>query len=656
MDDRKPSATTTHPAKGRGSPLPPMRRILEQVSKDFAAPGRGGLHPALIPGIGVEATRRTFSTNWWVFAIAAGFVVVFIGWGVIAPDGMGEVARAGLGWVSTHFGWLFTVLTIAVFCFMLVVGFGPAGGVRLGADDEQPEFSRPSWVAMLFSAGMGIGLLFFGPYEPLEYFLHVPPGFDAEPGTREAMHVAMAQVLFHWGPMAWAYYALVGGAIAYSAYRRGRSPLISSIFEPIFGRRTQGPLGGAIDLFAILVTLFGTAVSLGIGALQIGRGLEVVAGIGPVGNSLLIGIIAVLTCLFIISAVSGVKRGIRLLSNVNMLLASAVGAFVFIAGPTLFLLDFIPSAGVAFVGELNGMMMRSAALGPESAEFMQGWTTYYWAWWVSWTPFVGLFIAKISRGRTLREFVLVVIVVPSLVCLVWFATFGGTAMLMEQTGAAIASAGNPQDVMFAVLDHLPFGVVSSVIAMVSIVIFFVTSADSASIVMGSMSQQGRPEPARWVSVTWGVGLSGIAVVLLLAGGRSALDSLQALVTISALPFAIVVFGIMFAWGRDLATDPYLLRRKYAYVAIREGVRKGIEEHGDDFVFAPEAVEPDHGAGAWLNTTDPSLTEWYTEAIEVQLSAGEAAGRQASGEAAETAAAGRGRSPDSEPRSGEPREE
>lgn len=571
------------------------------------------VHPALIPGIGVEATGRKFSTNWFVFIAALAFVALVLIFGLSDREGFRTFSSDALAWVSTNFGWLFSLLTLVVFAFMMWVGFSSYGRIRLGQDGEKPEYSTLSWIAMLFSAGMGIGLLFFGPYEPLEYFLNVPPGVDAAAGSREAMHASMAQVLFHWGPMAWAYYALVGGAIAYSAYRRGRSPLISAIFEPIFGARTRGPLGHVIDVFAILVTLFGTAVSLGIGALQIGRGIEVVAGVGEVGNGIILGIMAVLTAAFIISAVSGIKRGIRALSNINMVLAAILALFVFIAGPTLFLLNFIPSAGVAFFADLGTLLMRSPADGPEAGAFMQTWTTYYWAWWVSWTPFVGMFIAKISRGRTLREFVLVVIVVPTTVCLVWFGIFGGTSMWMESTGAALSDAETSQDILFALLNNLPFGAVTSVLAMVSIIIFFVTSADSASIVMGSMSQSGRPEPASWVTASWGLALGGLGAVLLLAGGQNTLSALQSLVTVSALPFALVLILLMIAWWRDLRTDPYTLRRKYAREAIAQGVKRGIEEHGDDFVFSAGAVKPGEGAGAWLDTKDPALTEWYEEA-------------------------------------------
>lgn len=588
------------------------KRIFREVNTPY------GVHPALIPGIGVDDSGRKFSTNWWVFVITAAFTVGFITWGLLDTEGMGSFANTALDGVSTGFGWLFSLLTIAVFAFMLVVALGPRGRIRLGSDDEKPEFSEISWVAMLFAAGMGIGLLFYGPYEPLVYFLDPPTGFQVTAGDREAMLTAMAQTMFHWGPMAWSYYALVGGAIAYVAYRRARSPLISSIFNPIFSQRTATVVGPVIDMLAIVVTLFGTAVSLGIGALQIARGIEIVAGIGPVGNGVIIAIIAVLTCGFIISAVSGVKRGIRVLSNVNMLMVTVLAAFVFIVGPTLFLLNFIPTAGVAFFADLGTMLQRSGAEGADTAEFMKTWTTYYWAWWVSWTPFVGMFIAKISRGRSIRQFTLVVMIVPSLVCLIWFGVFGGTSMRLQESGVDLGASGNAQDVLFNVLNQLPLPLVTSIVAMIAVVIFFVTSADSASIVMGQMSQRGKPEPARWVTITWGVALAAIATTLLLAGGKDALNALQALVTVSALPFAIIVIGVMFAWWRDMSTDPLIMRQKFARVAIAEGVKKGIEEHGDDFVFEAAATPPDEGAGAWLDSEDPALTEWYGDARTGQL--------------------------------------
>lgn len=595
--------TTAKPRRGAAA-----KRLIDEVTKP------GLVHPALIPGIGVERTGMLFPMNWGVFVIAAGLALGVIVWAFLDPDAVSIAGSAALSWTTEYFGWLFGALAVVVIVFMLIVGYGRTGGVRLGADDEQPEFSTVSWIAMLFSAGIGIGLLFYGPFEPLTYFLNPPHGFDDAPGSADAMHSALAQTTLHWGPIAWAFYALVGGAIAYAAYRRGRAPLISAIFTPIFGERTNGPIGWFIDVFAIVVTLFGTAISLGIGALQIGRGVEVVTGIGEVGNAFLIATMAVLTALFVLSAVSGIKRGIRALSNINMALAGSLALFVLIAGPTLLLLNFLPAAAIDFFDELGTMLVRNPIHGAETAEFMQSWTTYYWAWWVSWSPFVGMFIAKISRGRTLREFVTVVIVVPSAVCFTWFAIFGGTSMWMEQEGRAISEAGSPEAMLFAVLGNLPFGVITSVVALISIVIFFVTSADSASIVMASMSQRGRPEPSTWVTIVWGVMLGLIAMSLLLAGGQNALSGLQSLMVVSALPFAVVIIGIMIAWAKDLRTDPYALRRRFAKAAIAEGVRRGIEEHGDDFVFEAQATKEGEGAGAFMDSEDPALTEWYVEAV------------------------------------------
>ena len=592
---------------------PRVKRMIREVTQP------GLVHPALIPGIGVEKTGKKFETNWAVFMIAGFTVLAVILWAVIAPDSITVVGDESLSWVIEKFGWMFGMLAVAIALFMLVVGYGRTGGIRLGADDEKPEFATMSWVAMMFSAGMGIGLLFYGPYEPLTYFLDLPSGFSAANGTSDAMRAALAQTALHWGPIAWAFYALVGGAIAYSAYRRGRAPLISAIFEPLFGARTQGWIGSIIDIFAIIVTLFGTAISLGIGALQIGRGFEVVTGLGSVGNGFLISVMAVLTAAFIISAVSGVKRGIRALSNINMILAGLLAVFVFIVGPTVFLLNFIPASFVEFFKELGTMLVRNPNQGPQTAEFMETWTTYYWAWWVSWTPFVGLFIAKISRGRTLREFVTVVIVVPSIVCFTWFAIFGGVTMWMESVGKNISGSERSEDMLFSMLNNLPLGTITSVIAMCSIIIFFVTSADSASIVMGSMSQMGKPNPSRYVTIIWGVLLGLVAGSLLLAGGEDALSGLQSIMVVSALPFAFVVIGIMVSWAKELRFDPYMLRQKYARAAIAQGVRLGISDYGDNFVFGSSQVVADDGAGAWLDSEDPALSDWYVEAAGDEIS-------------------------------------
>jgi choline/carnitine/betaine transport len=597
-------------------PLNPAIRVLRHVSDPvLTIPETGAtIHPALIPGIGVEDSgNHRFHTNWPVFAVALVFVIGLVGWGIISPDSLSNAANSALNWISVDFGWLFQILTVAVFVFMIWIGFGRHRNIKLGRDDEKPEFSTVSWVTMLFSAGIGIGLLFFGPAEPMAYFTDQPPIFqDAiDPETHEAMIAALVQTLFHWGPVAWAYYALVGGAVAYVAFRKGRVPLMSSILEPIFGeKKTKGPLGAIIDAVSILVTLFGTAMSLGIGALQISEGFQVLTGASKFTNAMLVGLIALLTCAFIASAVSGLKRGIRALSNINMGIAALLALLVFIVGPSLLLLNLIPSVASDFAGDLFALFAQSGASTPDAQAFMNSWTTYYWAWWIAWTPFVGLFIAKISRGRTLKQFVLATIIVPSLVCLIWFTIIGGTTMWQQMQGLGLSESESSEAMLFNMFNNLPIGGILSVLAMISIFIFFVTTADSASVVMASMSQRGNPQPSRWNIVVWGLSLGAIAAVLLVGGGSVALNGLRSLVIVAALPFTIVIILIMVAWARELGKDPVSLRRRYAQEAIIKGVREGIETHGDDFMIGTVPTQPNEGAGAWLDTDDSTLTDWY----------------------------------------------
>lgn len=390
---------------------------------------------------------------------------------------------------------------------------------------------------------------------------------------------------------------------------------MSAIFEPLFGTRVHGALGSVIDIFAIIVTLFGTAISLGIGALQITQGTEVVTGIRELGTLFIVITMFVLTCAFITSAVSGVSRGIRILSNTNMVIAGLLAFLVLVTGPTLYLFNFYPATILSFFSELGTMLVRNANEGPETASFMASWTTYYWAWWVTWAPFVGLFIAKISRGRTLREFVTVVVLIPSLVCITWFVIFGGTSMYMTMHDMGVSASQAPEALLFSVLRNLPLSSITPYLAMFSILVFFVTSADSASIVMSSMTQRGQPEPTIRVTITWGVLLGLTAISLLLAGGENALSGLQSIMVVSALPFAVVLMGIMVAWAKDLHTDPYLLRRRYASAAIAQGVRLGIADFGDDFVFGSSAVAKDEGAGGWIDSADPSLVAWYLKNAE-----------------------------------------
>ena len=306
-----------------------------------------GLHPALTPGIGVDETGYRFKPSKIVFAVCAVFIVGFLTWGFGFREHFAETAAGMQSWIIANLGWLLSSVVVLVFIFMVWVAFSRRGGIRLGRDDEEPEFSTVSWIAMLAS---------------------------------------MAQIMFHWGPLPWAIYGLIGASLAYSTYRRGRPGLISAILDPIFNQRTEGIFGPLVDVLSVLVTIFGVATSLGVGALQIMRGVELVSGWSPAGNGLLIGIVAFLTAVFIISAVSGVKRGIRLLSNINMMLAAGIALFIFIAGPTVFLINFMPASVIAFFKELPVMLERSAIQGEASADFLQWWTVFYWAWWIAIIP------------------------------------------------------------------------------------------------------------------------------------------------------------------------------------------------------------------------------------------------------------------------------
>ncbi|WOF22991.1 BCCT family transporter [Microbacterium betulae] len=616
--DNRPSERD-HPS-GHGAGDRAMETA-KRIAKDIADPAPDGVHPALIPGIGVEQTGRDFRTDRLVFGVAVAATIAFIAWGVVAGENLAGTASDVLGWVIEYFGVLFTVIATVVLVFMLYVGFSRFGRIRLGRDDEEPEFSLFSWISMLFAAGMGIGLVFWGAAEPLTFFESPPPG-TAEAGTVEAMHTALTQVLYHWGPQAWAFYALVGGAIAYGAYRRGRTPLISSIFAPLLGeKRTTGPIGRTIDVFSIIVTLFGTAASLGLGALQIGHGVELVTGLGQVGNGLLIGVIAVLTAAFIASAVSGVSRGIRALSNINAVVALLLAFFVFFVGPTMLIVNIIPSVGAQFLTEFTTMAARSNSQGEEVQTFLSGWTIFYWAWWISWSPFVGMFIAKISRGRTLRQFVAVVVLVPSVISFVWFAIFGTTAIDQQMNGAGLET-DPPESVLFGVLADLPLSGITVVVLGLLVAIFFVTGADSASLVMGTLSQRGNPEPTRWVTIVWGSLVGVIAGVLLVAGGRegSGLTALQNVTIIAALPFAVIMAFMMIAFMKDLRRDPLILRDVYAERAVRHSVRTGLEEYGGDFALVPAPYDHASDDLAWVDpVVDEELTELYakTEAIAVQ---------------------------------------
>ena len=539
-------------------------------------------HPALDHHHEDTPEKRT-GLDRVVFGVTAAIAIGFLVWGFISTESMAAVSGDSLAWTMANTGWLFVLTSSSFVVFVVWLAMSRYGNIPLGRDDEEPEFRTVSWVAMMFSAGMGIGLMFYGVSEPISHFATPPPGTGAA-GNPEAAQNAMATTLFHWTFHPWAIYAVVGLAVAYGVYRKGRLQLISSAFEPLLGKRANGSAGKVIDMLAIFATLFGSAASLGLGALQIRSGLEIVAGIGQVGNAALIGIIAVLTAAFVLSAVSGVAKGIQWLSNINMVLAVSLALFVFIVGPTVFILNLLPTSIGSYVQDLPMMSARTGAEGGATNEWLQTWTIFYWAWWLSWTPFVGMFIARISRGRTIRQFVTGVLLVPSMISLVWFVIFGGAAIDLQKKGTDIAGAGGVESQLFTTLEAYPIATVTSVVVMLLVAIFFVSGADAASIVMGSLSERGTISPSRPTVIFWGVATGSVAAVMLLIGGSDALTGLQTITIVAALPFVLVMIALAVSLVKDLRQDPLMVRKQYAEEAVEQAVIHGVTQHGDDFIL------------------------------------------------------------------------
>ena len=430
----------------------------------------------------------------------------------------------------------------------MVLACSRYGNLKLGAEDEEPEFSVGAWFSMLFAAGMGIGLVFWGVAEPISHYGAPPPGIL--PHTPEAANAAMRYSFFHWGMHPWAVYSVVALAIAFFQFRRGGSALVSTAVQslPWAPLRHIGPL---VNVLAVIATAFGVAASLGMGALQINSGLNAVLGV-PVSQTSQLAIIGVTTVLFITSAVSGVTKGIKWLSSFNLIVAALLALAVFILGPTIVIIDTLTSTLGSYVSEFVRMSLRMTPF--RDSQWVGGWTIFYWAWWVSWSPFVGLFIARVSRGRTVREFILGTVAAPTIAAFVWFSVFGGTALhmeIMQHVPIADAVKADVSTALFAMFDQLPLGTLMSGIATILVVVFFVTSGDSAVLVLGMMSTGGNENPSARVKITWGVLISGIAISLLLAGG---LKSVQTATIVFALPFVGVIVLMAIALWRGLRED------------------------------------------------------------------------------------------------------
>jgi glycine betaine transporter len=520
---------------------------------------------------------RSKSTDPWVFYTGAGLVILFVAWGVLGTDSLASVTESVLDWLLSSMGWVFVLTAAAFVALAAYIGFSRYGTLRLGKDTDRPDFRTSSWIAMMFSAGMGIGLMFYAVAEPISHLGAPPLGLERA-GTQEAARLSMQYTFFHWALTPWCLYGLVGLALGYFSLRKGMPNLISTAFYPLIGDRVHGPIGKSIDIFAIWATLFGTATSLGFGAAQINSGLNFLWDV-PNTNTLSVVVIVVLTALFVLSATTGVEKGIQFLSNLNMVLALLLLLFILVIGPTVFIAQTFTDALGAYVFNFVPMSLDSGAFG--GSEWLNGWTIFYWAWWISWAPFVGTFLARISRGRTIREYLLGVLLVPSGVSFIWFAILGGSALDIQLSGQAnlIQAAAKPEVALFTTLEQFPLSGATSLLVIILVSLFFVSGADAASVVMGTMSSGGALEPTRPVVVVWG-SLTGLAAaVLLIAGG---LTALQQAAIIAAAPFVLIMIGLCAGLLKAMRAE-----RPPAAIAVRPAPPAAARGDAPGVVYAKE---------------------------------------------------------------------
>ncbi|MFC8923595.1 BCCT family transporter [Cellulosimicrobium sp. NPDC057127] len=542
-----------------------------------AAPSAEG-GAALPPPPAGDDDARTGRPDPRVFYPAAGIILLFVLLTVFFADAMTTAMSTLQSDVIGVFGWYYVLIVAAFVVFSLWMGLSRFGDIVLGKDEEEAQFALPVWFAMLFATGMGIGLVYWGAAEPLSHYIAPKPGVEgSDPALAQA---AMGQSYLHWGIHAWAIYVVAGLALAYSIHRKGRPVSIRWALEPILGDRVKGWLGNAIDVVAIVGTVFGVATSLGFGVMQIAAGLGFLDVADP-SLGLEIGLIAAITVIATFSVVSGLGKGIKWLSNGNMVLAGVVAVLVLLLGPTLFLLrEWVQSLGFYLQNMLRLTFDTTAFQGAVGLEWQSSWTIFYWGWWISWAPFVGVFIARISRGRTVREFVLGTLFVPTIVTTLWFAIFGGSSLYRELTvpGSMLEDGAVNQDtVLFQLLADLPLSTVLSVAAIILIVVFFVTSSDSGSLVVDMLASGGNPNPPTWSRIFWAVLEGLLAIALLLAGGLQALQTAAILI---ALPFSLVMIGMAVATIKALRVEHAAImrvERRQARAALTEHVTTRVTE-------------------------------------------------------------------------------
>lgn len=526
-----------------------------------------------------SADKREPQVLRWVFWPAAVIVIAFVVFTLLLP----QVAEAAFQAVQTSivnaFNWYYVLIAAFFVAFALFLGFSRFGDIKLGRDDEEPEFSLMSWFSLLFAAGMGIGLVFYGVSEPLSHFANPRPGVTGTP--EQLAQAALGQTYLHWGVHAWSIYVVIGLALAYAIHRRRRPVSIRWTLEPLLGKRVEGGWGHTIDVIALVGTLFGVATSLGLGVLQMSSGLHS-AGFADPDETTQVILILVISVFVLMSVLSGVTKGMKWLSNINLVLAGLLVLYLLAVGPTEFLLrDFVQSIGY-YVQNFIGLSFNVSAFQGEAGEQWQaGWTSFYWGWWISWAPFVGIFIARVSKGRTVREFVIGVILVPTLLGILWFAVLGGSALSMELANPGTLTGPNGevdlQGALFAMLQHVPGASIVSIGAILLLAIFFITSADSGALVMGMIATGGKPEPRRWIRTFFVAATALLAIALLLAGGLTALQT--AAITI-ALPFSVVM--LLICWSTVVA----FTRERRAYAKAERAAF--IDRIGDYYGLEVEA--------------------------------------------------------------------
>ena len=511
--------------------------ITEKLRRQGARISKGTIAPAVF---------------WPAMAVILGVALL----SVLFPESAGDVMETSQGWIVANLGW-FYMLAIGVFvAFAIIVSLSSWGSIRLGRDDDEPEFGLLSWFAMLFSAGMGVGLVFYGVAEPLNYTTTAPkPGWDVE-GV-EASGLAMAQTFLHWGLHPWAAYAVIGLAIAYAMHRRGRPVSIRWALEPIFGDRVKGWVGDVIDVLAIFGTVFGIATSLGLGAQQIAAGMQAIGLVDEVSTNFLVILIVVITLIATLSVVSGVGAGIKWLSNGNLTLAGLLAVAALLFGPTVFIFqNFVESLGI-YLSEVFHLTLDVGAYtrSEEAQSWFAGNTLFYWGWWIAWAPFVGVFIARISKGRTVRQFVAGVLLVPTVVGMIWFSIWGGNGLFRQWFGAGDLGDVTAEESMFRIFEQFPATQLLSVLGIVLVAVFFVTSSDSGSLVVDMLASGGHPNPPMWSRVLWALLEGLLAAALLLSGG---LTSLQAGSLMTALPFSVILLLMCVALVKALSLDRAVL--------------------------------------------------------------------------------------------------